>query len=72
MAEDLLKVSDLTIYYETDESVVKAVNQVGFTLKKGETLGLVGETGAGKTTTARGPAIIAGFRIWGRNAAGPE
>ena len=54
MAEDLLKVSDLTIYYKTDESVVKAVNQVGFTLKKGETLGLVGETGAGKTTTALG------------------
>lgn len=54
MAEDLLKVSDLTIYYETDENVVKAVNRVSFSLKKGETLGLVGETGAGKTTTALG------------------
>ena len=54
MAEDLLNVSDLTIYYETDENVVKAVNRVSFSLKKGETLGLVGETGAGKTTTALG------------------
>lgn len=54
MAEELLRVRDLTIYYETDENVVRAVNQVSFSLKKGETLGLVGETGAGKTTTALG------------------
>lgn len=54
MTEELLRVKDLTIYYETEESVVKAVNQISFHLKKGETLGLVGETGAGKTTTALG------------------
>lgn len=50
----LLEVKDLTIHYVTDESVVKAVNGVSFSLEGGETLGLVGETGAGKTSTALG------------------
>ena len=49
-----LEVKDLVIYYETDEGTVKAVNSVNFSLEKGETLGLVGETGAGKTTIALG------------------
>ena len=49
-----LEVKDLTIYYETDEGTVKAVNSVNFSVEKGETLGLVGETGAGKTTIALG------------------
>ena len=48
----MLEVKDLHVHYETDAGVVKAVNGVSFTLEKGETLGLVGETGAGKTTTA--------------------
>lgn len=50
----LLEIKDLSIHYITDESVVKAVNNVSFTLDEGETLGLVGETGAGKTSTALG------------------
>ena len=50
----LLKVKDLVIHYETEESVVEAVNGVSFEVNEGEALGLVGETGAGKTTTALG------------------
>ena len=49
-----LEVKDLVIHYETDDGSVKAVNSVSFSLDKGETLGLVGETGAGKTTIALG------------------
>lgn len=48
----ILSVKNLHVHYETDEDDVWAVNGVSFDLKKGESLGLVGETGAGKTTTA--------------------
>lgn len=53
-SENILSVKDLVIHYETDEEVVEAVNNITFELKKGQVLGLVGETGAGKTTTALG------------------
>ena len=49
-----LDIKDLTIHYITDEGVVKAVNGIDLSLEKGDTLGLVGETWAGKTTTALG------------------
>ena len=52
--EKLLRVKNLSIQYATDEDVVRAVNDVSFDLRKGETLGLVGETGAGKTTISLG------------------
>lgn len=48
----ILEIKDLTVHYEVDNEVIQAVNQISFTLDKGKTLGLVGETGAGKTTTA--------------------
>ena len=51
---NFLSVRDLVIEYTSDKHVIHAVNGVSFDLKKGETLGLVGETGAGKTTIAKG------------------
>ena len=48
----LLEINDLYVQYHTDEAVVHALNGFSLTLDKGETLGLVGETGAGKTTMA--------------------
>ncbi len=50
--EIILSVRDLRVHYEMETEVVEALNGVSFDLKKGKTLGLVGETGAGKTTIA--------------------
>ena len=52
MDQKILEIENLAVEYRTDDGVVKAVNGLDLTLKKGGTLGLVGETGAGKTTTA--------------------
>ncbi len=52
MSEKLLEIKNLLVDYETDEETVKAVNGLNLIINKGETLGLVGETGAGKSTTA--------------------
>ena len=49
---ELLQIKNLHVVYQTDEETVYAVNGVGLNLSEGETLGLVGETGAGKTTLA--------------------
>lgn len=50
--ENLIEIKNLRVQYNTFEGVVKAVNGIDLELKPKETLGLVGETGAGKTTTA--------------------
>jgi oligopeptide/dipeptide ABC transporter ATP-binding protein len=50
--EELLRVEDLKTYFYTHEGIVKAVDGVSFTINKGETLGLVGESGCGKSVTA--------------------
>ena len=68
---NFLEVRNLTIHYETKQETVYAVNDVSFSMKKGETLGLVGPTGAGKTTIARAilgilpvpPAVVKGGEI---------
>lgn len=47
-----LKVENLAVCYQTEDADVHAVNHISFEVQKGTTMGLVGETGAGKTTTA--------------------
>ena len=72
MSEKFLEIKDLVVQYSSAKKIVHAVNGVSFTLNKGETLGLVGETGAGKTTIAKAilrilpdpPAKITGGEIW--------
>lgn len=50
--DKLLEIKNLHIHYITEDEVVKAVNGLDLSLNKGDSLGIVGETGAGKTTTA--------------------
>lgn len=50
--QPIVEIKNLVVHYETQEGVVEAVNDVSLSIQKGETLGLVGETGAGKTTIA--------------------
>ncbi|MDR0654544.1 MAG: ABC transporter ATP-binding protein [Synergistaceae bacterium] len=52
MGNRLLEVKKLVVKYRSGRAVVHAVNEISFGIGKGESLGLVGETGAGKTTTA--------------------
>ena len=52
MADKLLEIKNLSVEYETEIATVYAVNGLDLELNYGETLGLVGETGAGKTSTA--------------------
>ena len=52
MSEKLLTVSGLSVTYASGDRTVRAVNSVSLDINRGETLGLVGETGAGKTTFA--------------------
>ncbi len=66
-----LQVEDLSVDYVTKAETVHAVSEVSFSLEKGHVLGLVGETGAGKTTIARTilrvlqtpPAVVRGGRV---------
>ncbi len=67
---DLLKVEHLTVEYETESTPVRAVNDVSFTLQRGQILGLAGESGSGKSTLAyaitrllRPPAVVTGGEV---------
>ena len=52
MNDKLLEIKDLFLEFRTDDGVVHAINGLDLCVNVGETLGLIGETGAGKTTTA--------------------
>ena len=67
----LLSVKDLSVCYATQNGVVTAVNQLSFDLEPGETLGLAGESGSGKSTVAKAimrilqpPGFISGGEVW--------
>lgn len=51
--DNILEIKDLVVRYETEDGIVKAVNSVNLALQQGAAVGLVGETGAGKTTLAK-------------------
>lgn len=53
MSEHFLEIKDLVVEYTSGGQIIHAVNGVDLTLEKGKTIGLVGETGAGKTTIAK-------------------
>jgi len=53
MSEVLLEVKNLTKYFKTPKGTLHAVDGVSFTIEKGKTLGIVGESGCGKSTTGR-------------------
>src|SRR5215813_7537919 len=73
MAERLLEIRDLKTYFRTDDGAVRAVDGVDLTIDRGETLGVVGESGCGKTVTALSTLkliamppgrIVAGQILW--------
>ena len=69
--QPILKVQNLQVHFPHREGVVRAVDDVSFTLQRGGTLGVVGESGSGKSMTAlailrliQPPGTITGGEIW--------
>ena len=52
MNKSLVEFKNLKTYFHTDKGIVKSVNDVSFHIEKGETVGIVGESGCGKSVTA--------------------
>ena len=53
MADNILEVRNLKKYFKTPRGQLHAVDDISFTLERGKTLGIVGESGCGKSTTGR-------------------
>ncbi|HEX5079348.1 MAG TPA: ATP-binding cassette domain-containing protein, partial [Geminicoccaceae bacterium] len=77
MAEPILSVRGLKTWFHQDEGIVRAVDGASFDLEPGRTLGIVGESGCGKSVTARSilriverPGKIEAGEIWLRRADG--
>ncbi|HHX56042.1 MAG TPA: ABC transporter ATP-binding protein, partial [Clostridiales bacterium] len=72
MNQDILNVRDLCVKFYLEDRIVPAVDGVSFSLSKGETLGIVGESGCGKSVTALSilrllqtpPAKIVKGEVW--------
>src|SRR4051812_33838592 len=78
MADPILQVRDLSTYFFADDGIVRAVDGASFDLYAGRTLGIVGESGCGKSVTARSilriverPGRIVGGEIILRRSDGP-
>ena len=77
-SEPLLEVKDLKTYFFLDEGTVKAVDGADFSIQPGSTVGIVGESGCGKSVTAfsilqlvdRPGRIVTGQILWNRQAQG--
>jgi peptide/nickel transport system ATP-binding protein len=69
MTDALLEVEDLTTRFHTPNGIVTAADEVSFTIERGETMGLVGESGAGKSVTARS---VMGLIDWPGEIAGGD
>jgi peptide/nickel transport system ATP-binding protein len=77
MSDTVLRVEDLDVQFESDGSIVKAVDGISFELKRGQTLGIVGESGSGKSVTSlavmglvpsSGRVARGKILFWGRNS----
>lgn len=72
--DEILKVEDLKVHFNTDEGVLKAVDGVSFSMKRGKSMGLVGESGCGKSVTSQAilrlvppNGIITGEMVYSRD-----